>query len=40
VLEPFKQVVQTPEYSPLLDLKVCKIKDVHLVLAVSATSLY
>ena len=40
VLEPFKLVMQTPEYSPLIDIKVCQIKDVFLCLAVSGNILY
>lgn len=40
VCEPFKPVLQTPEYSSVLDIKVTQIKDVYLVLAISATKLY
>ena len=40
MLEPFKSVVQTPEYSAILDLKVTQVKDTFLVLAASATKLY
>lgn len=36
----FKQVIQIPEYSALLDIKCCQVKDVFLCIAVSATSLY
>ena len=40
VFEPFKTVVETPEYSAILDIKITKIKNEFLTLAVSATSLY
>lgn len=40
VAGPFKQVMQIPEYSAILDIKCNQVKDVFLCLAVSATSLY
>ena len=40
VLNPFKSVAETPEYSPLLDIKITKVKNEFLTLAVSSTSLY
>jgi hypothetical protein len=33
-------VIETPEYSPILDIKITKVKNDFLTLAVSATSLY
>ena len=40
VVTPLKVVVQTPDFSSILEIKMTKIKDVYLVLAVSATKLY
>ena len=34
-LEEFQVAVQTPEYSPILDIKMTRIKGVYLVLAIS-----
>ena len=33
-LEEFQAVVQTPEYNPIIDIKMTKIKDVYLILAI------
>ena len=33
-------MIETPEYSPILDIKITKVKNDFLTLAVSATSLY
>lgn len=35
VFEPFKTVVETPEYSAILDIKISKVKNEFLCLAVS-----
>jgi hypothetical protein len=40
VFEPFKTVVETPEYSAILDIKITKVKNEFLTLAVSSTQLY
>lgn len=39
-VEPFKVVLQTPEYSPICDIQMAKVKDVYLILAISETKLY
>ncbi len=39
-LEEFQVAVQTPEYSPILDIKMTRIKGVYLVLAISQTNMY
>ena len=39
-VEPFKVVLQTPEYSPICDIQMAKVKDVYLILAISDTKLY
>ena len=40
VFQEFSAVVETPEYSPILDIRITKVKNDFLTLAVSATSLY
>ena len=40
VFEQFRPILQTPEYSAILDIQITQIKDVYLVLAISATKLY
>ena len=40
VVESFKVVLQTPEYSSILEIKMTKIKDTFLILFISATMLY
>lgn len=40
VFKEFTSVMETPEYSPILDIKIARVKGNYLVLAVSATSLY
>jgi hypothetical protein len=40
VAESFKEVVSTPEYMPILEIKVTQVKETYLVLATSETKLY
>jgi hypothetical protein len=40
IMEEFRSVVQTPDYSPILDIVITQVKDIYLVLAISATKLY
>lgn len=40
VFDAFRNVVETPEYSPILDIKISKVKNEFLTLAVSQTCLY
>ena len=40
VFEPFKTEDETPEYSAILDIKITKVKNEFLTLAVSSTQLY
>lgn len=40
VFDAFRNVVETPDYSPILDIKITKVKNDFLTLAVSQTNLY
>jgi hypothetical protein len=40
VADPLKLLLQTPEYSPILEIQMTKIRDTYLVLMISATMLY